>query len=134
MPQAWCTSRRRSVALHIDACIGHDIRFSPICWRNADRAINKLAAKVVRQHADRADRDKIPESVYDLRIGIETAHRRVVQPFLRTMHDEDRMVDWSDPTQFAVQDCIDGWRVLRKAAVHVPAAALIKTQLSLIFP
>jgi hypothetical protein len=129
------TCRRRGVhrvgdllALDIDTCIRRDLRFSAICWRIADRAIDKLAARVVRQHADRAETVETPTSIYDRRISLKLAHRRLVEPFRRSMQDEDQEVDWSDREEFAVQDCIDGWCVLRDAAVHVPPTGLIKKQ------
>lgn len=135
------TCRRRGVhrvgdlsALDIDACIRRDIRFSTICWRIADRAIDQLAAGVARKHADRAETVKTPRSIYDRRISVELARCRLVHLFLRSMADENREVHWCDRGEFAAQDCIDGWRVLRDAAVHVPPSALIKRQPLLIFP
>jgi hypothetical protein len=103
------------LTLDVNACIRRDIRLSAICWRIADRAIDRLAAKVVRQHADRAETAKTPRTIYDRRINIELARRRLVQPFLRLMPDKDRVMDWSDRAEFAAQDCIDGWGVARRS-------------------
>jgi len=87
-----------------------------------------LGEKAVRQHADRAETVKTPRTIYDRRISMELARCRLVSPFLRSISDEDRVVGWTDRAAFAAQDCIDGWRVLRDAAVHVPAAPLTKAQ------
>jgi hypothetical protein len=121
------------LALDVNACIRRDIRFSAICWGTADRAIDRLAAKVVRQHADRAETVKTRRTIYDQRINIEIARCRLVQPFLRSLPAEDRVMDWSDRAEFAAQDCIDGWGVLRDAAVHVQPNALIKNKLVLVW-
>jgi len=50
--------RRRGVhrigdlsALDIEACIRRDIKLTAICWRTADRAIDRLAAALMRKHA-----------------------------------------------------------------------------------
>lgn len=135
------TCRRRGVhrigdllALDIEACVRRDLRFSAICWRIADRAIDKLAAQVVRRHADRAETVKTPTTIYDRRIGIELARCRLVQPFLRSLPGEDRVMEWPDRSEFAAQDCIDGWRLLRDASVHAPPATLIKVKPLVIWP
>lgn len=125
--------RRRGVhriddllAVDIDACIRRDVRFSAICWRIADKAIDKLTKSAARRHADRDETVKIPRSIYDWRISIELAHWRLVYPFLRSLSNEDRVLRWSERAAFAAQDCIDGWCLLRDAAVHVPPTTLIK--------
>jgi hypothetical protein len=113
--------------LDVEACIRRDIRLSAICWRIADKSIDRLAEEVVRRHADRAETVKTPQSIYDRRISIEVARRRLVGLFLRSIQDDEgRVPRWDDRAEFAAQDCIDGWRVLRDAAVHVPLTPLIK--------
>ena len=65
---------------------------------------------------------------------MELAHLRVVEPLVRFIQDDDRVLEWSDRAEFAAQDCVDNWGVLRKAAVHVPPTVLIKKQPVLVWP
>jgi hypothetical protein len=132
--------RRRGVhritdlsALDIDSCIRRDMRFSTICWRIADKSFDRLAEEAVRQHANREDTVKAPSTIYS-RISVESARRRLVDLFLRSMQDENQVLRWSDRADFATQKCIDTLRALNDDAVHVPLTTLIKSQPCLIWP
>jgi hypothetical protein len=108
-------------------CLSRDARLSLIHWKSAERLIAQEARAI-----EFRSRQARPRTSYQLdRQVIERRIERIICAFAAR---DDSFPEWVERFSFPTQACLDAARCLRNATVHLPAHALIKAPLCLIWP
>jgi hypothetical protein len=114
---------------NISDTLSRDVRISDINWAKADRIVDSAAANTVRWHHLREARGSRRSRTSTSRISKTEARRSIENNITRQLADEDHTPTWDDLSEYPVQQCIDCYRVLRRATVHLPMTSLINTPL-----
>ncbi len=105
--------------------LSRDVRISNINWPKADRIVESAAAETAKRHNQHAARRPRRSSTPTSRMNRAAARRSIENHITRQMADEYHTPAWADLSEYPVQQCIDCYRVLRRATVELPIVPLI---------